>query len=77
MQLVFRTDPNHTALYLCELWIPKTGDSAMWSAFANWSGASPTADMLVDTVAAISTIMLATAIVFSVLLPPVASALVS
>jgi len=49
----------------------------MWSAFANWSGASPTADMLVDTVAAISTIMLATAIVFSVLLPPVASALVS
>ena len=49
----------------------------MWSAFANRSGASRTADMLVDTVAAISTMMLATVFVFSVLLPPVASALVS
>ena len=49
----------------------------MRSAFANWSGASRTADRLVDTVAAIGTMMLATVIVFSVLLPPVASALVS
>jgi hypothetical protein len=49
----------------------------MWPTFANRFGASPSADLFVDTVVAISTAVLATVFIFSVLLPPVASALVS
>ena len=49
----------------------------MWSTFANWFGATRTADLFADTVVAASTTMLATVFVFSVLLQPVASALVS